>query len=91
MFESRWGYYINSMTLSPNPFTDILIAELGEVESFPVDMIISSLDGEQLHHDRIFTSKKIVDLSNLKEGLYRIALIDEKRTLHEGFYRKIDQ
>lgn len=78
------------MTLSPNPFTDILIAELGQVDSFPVDMIITTLAGDQVHHDRIFTSKKIVDLSNLKEGLYRIALIDEKKTLHEGFYRKID-
>lgn len=78
------------MKLSPNPFIDIIIAELGEVESFPVDMIISSLSGDQIHHDRIFTSKKIVDLSNLQPNLYRIELKSDDRVLHEGFYRKIE-
>ncbi|MEZ4798715.1 MAG: hypothetical protein R2809_02830 [Flavobacteriales bacterium] len=79
------------MKLSPNPFIDIIIAELGEVESFPVDMIITSLAGEHIHHDRIFTSKKIVDLSNLSPNLYRIELKSDDQVLHEGFYRKIEE
>lgn len=74
--------------ISPNQFDDILIAQFPEGQDFPVDLILIHTENERRFHDRIFTSKKIIDVADLQSGLYRFILKHDDRVLEEGYIRK---
>lgn len=76
------------MKLSPNPFEDIIIIDLGEPERFPIDFYLENHEGEIKFRNRIFTSKKIVDTSDVKSGNYRFKLQSDKNVLLEGWIEK---
>jgi hypothetical protein len=77
------------MNITPNPFTDILIVDLIEADNFPVDLIILDTNEKEVYRNRIFTTKKIIDVSNVKEGTYRITMLDDGKLLYEGIFSKI--
>lgn len=74
--------------ISPNPFDDILIAQFPEGQDFPVDLILMHTENQKRFHDRIFTSKKIIDVVDLPSGLYRFTLKQDDRIIDEGYLRK---
>lgn len=76
------------MKLAPNPFEDILIVDLGEPDQLPVDFLLENHEGEMKFRNRIFTSKKIVDVSEVKPGNYRFKLQVDKAILLEGWIEK---
>ncbi len=76
------------MKISPNPFEDIIIVDLGEPEILPVDFYLENQAGEMKYRNRIFTSKKILDVSDVPPGNYRYKLQNEKRILLEGWGEK---
>lgn len=75
--------------ISPDPFDHILITDIGEQDSFPIDLIVTSLaTGEVVCRNRIFTSKKVIDVSHIEPGTYRLEMKNEHGLVYEGFAKK---
>lgn len=74
--------------IAPSPFDDILITQFSEGQDFPVDLFMTNTETNRHFHDRIFTSKKIIDVSDLPAGLYRYTLKQDDLIIDEGYLRK---
>jgi hypothetical protein len=74
--------------LSPNPFDIILISQLDETITLPVDLVIWSSEDKSILKDRIFTVKKIISTFDVEPGMYRITMTNEHGLVHEGYYTK---
>jgi hypothetical protein len=67
------------MTISPNPFTDILVVEVDNDNFLPANLELANMVGEVVYTHRITTNNTIIDTSNLLRGLYAVSLIHDKR------------
>lgn len=74
--------------ISPNPFSDFVIVDLAAHDDFPVDFLVF-VGEKEVFRNRIFTSKKIVDVSELKSGTYRVCMQAEKGIVYEGYCSKL--
>jgi hypothetical protein len=54
-----------------------------------VDLFLINIETDRRFHDRIFTSKKIIDVNDLPAGLYRFTLQQDDRIIEEGYLRKL--